>query len=861
MKNCFSLVIPAVLFLLLYGCSGMSSDPFDKLSVEWKLYSNSPDQGGTCHTAFIFHNRGNKEFTGSDWMLYFNQMGAMPRKDAPAQAASVEHLGGDFYRLVPAAGFRIPPADSLIVHCYMRGWVLKKTDAPSGLYFVVHQGGKEKILRVKDFSVAGFPHPDSLNPFRGMITMPDAGSLFKENASINQGTVSEGKVCIVPTPVQQKELDGELEISASVNIYYMKGLENEASYLSALLEKITGVRIGKTEGNKPGPKSIILKKGNVLPEENNPEAYHLTVSPSEGVVVEGNTAAGVFYGIQSLLRLIPLNAMQNRVTTFRIPAAEITDAPRFGYRGLHFDVARNFSNKETILKLIDLLAFYKLNTLHLHLTDDEGWRIEIPALPELTSIGSKRAHTLTDANWLHPSYGSGPYADPASSRGTGYYSTREFVEILRYATERHIVVIPEINFPGHARAAIKSMEARYKKLMSQNQPEKAEEFRLIDPADSSVYLSAQAYNDNVVCVVRESVYHFYETVVKALAEMYRQAGAPFQFIHTGGDEVPSGAWTKSPMCAVFLGQHPEIGGPENLQAYFFERLVSILKPYHLMIGGWEEVALKRGGERGYMPNPSLTGQQVVPYVWNSLGDNLDLGYRLANTGYPVVLCFVKNFYFDLAYSADPEEPGLYWGGFVDEKKPFFLMPYDVFRSTFWDDFGRPVDPEKAYANLERLKPEAKKNILGLQAELWSETLRKPEMVEYYLLPKLISFAERAWSPAPAWENLTGTEERIAGMMADWNRFSAKIAACEFPKLDVLNGGFIYRVPPPGAVIENGILKANTAYPGLQIRYTADGSEPGTTSPLYSGPVQVNGPVRLKAFTASGKESRTVTVMP
>jgi hexosaminidase len=256
--------------------------------------------------------------------------------------------------------------------------------------------------------------------------------------------------------------------------------------------------------------------------------------------------------------MIPLDAWQLRETTFRIPAAEITDAPRIAYRGLHFDVARNFSNKETVLKLIDLLAFYKLNPLHLHLTDDEGWRIEIPALPELTSIGSKRAHTLTDANWLHPSYGSGPYADPARSRGTGYYSTREFIEILRYATERHITVIPEINFPGHARAAIKSMEARYRKLMSQNQPEKAEEFRLIDPADSSIYFSAQAYNDNVVCVVRESVFHFYETVVKALAEMYRQAEHRSAYFIPEEMKSPPVPGRNLPCAQYFWVQHPEI---------------------------------------------------------------------------------------------------------------------------------------------------------------------------------------------------------------------------------------------------------------------------------------------------------------
>ena len=159
-----------------------------------------------------------------------------------------------------------------------------------------------------------------------------------------------------------------------------------------------------------------------------------------------------------MLALLPIESYKERGKSIALPAVHIVDAPRFHYRGQHLDVARNFQSKESVEKLIDLMAFYKLNYLHLHLTDDEGWRIEIKQLPELTAVGGRRGHTLDEANWLQPSQGSGP--DPKAAPGSGFYTQRDFIEILRYARERHIKVIPEIDLPGHARAAIKSMQSR-----------------------------------------------------------------------------------------------------------------------------------------------------------------------------------------------------------------------------------------------------------------------------------------------------------------------------------------------------------------------------------------------------------------
>jgi hexosaminidase len=339
---------------------------------------------------------------------------------------------------------------------------------------------------------------------------------------------------------------------------------------------------------------------------------------------------------------------------------------------------------------------------------------------------------------------------------------------------------------------------------------------------------------------------------------YEQAGVPFDFIHTGGDEVPGGVWTKSPECVKLLQKHPEIGEPQNLQGYFLGRLIEVLRKYDLTIGGWEEVAMLISKD-GWIPNPAFVGQKVVPFVWNSLGSNLNLGYRLANAGYPVVLCNVNNFYFDLAYNADPKEPGLYWGGFVDTRKAFDYIPYDIFKSSLWDNRGRPVVPEMAYRDLERLKPGARKNIMGLQAELWSETLKNPGMLEYDAVPKLLGFAERAWSQAPAYETIDNTAARIKAVDAAWNVFVNKVGQYEFPRLDHIFGGFNYRIAPPGARVENGMLYANMDFPGFVIRYTTDGSEPMKDSPVYTEPLKVSGSVKLAAFNNLGRASRAVEV--
>jgi hexosaminidase len=567
---------------------------------------------------------------------------------------------------------------------------------------------------------------------------------------------------------------------------------------------------------------------------------------------------GLPWSVHSLLALIPYESYGQK--NVELPIVKVEDAPRFHTRGLHLDVSRNFQTKETILRTLDLMATYKLNHFLLYTTEDEGWRLEIEGLPELTEVGAQRQHTSgPDAPALHPAYGSGPVAYQKGTHGSGYYTKADFVEILKYAAERHIKVIPELNFPAHALAAIKAMEARYARLMKEGKEKEANEYRLIDPDDRSEYLSAQGYKNNVVSVARESTYRFYEKVVDEMAKMYQQAGLKMDVIHAGGDEVPEGAWTKSPLAARLMQENPEIKDPRNLQAYFFGKLVERLRKRNLTIHGWEEVALLKDETGTYRPNPAFAGKNVVPYIWNNLFDNRDLGYRLANMGYPVILCNVSNFYFDLAYNNDPKEPGLYWAGFVDTRDNWTFAPYNMVSTTLETNMGRPLDEVKDFAGMERLRPEARKNIIGLEAQLWSETVKGRDMMEYYTLPKLLGFAESAWSKERAWEAMPAGSARKKLRNSQWNAFASTLAAQALPKLSRLNGGYNYRLPLPGARVINGVLEANSEYPGLMIRYTTDGTEPSGQSPLYTGPVPVTGPVRLKAFDKAGRSGRTVEI--
>ncbi|WP_109674888.1 family 20 glycosylhydrolase [Dyadobacter jejuensis] len=840
-----------VLFLAVLGSCSKSGTGTEgrNIGVSWKVLSNFIEPEGSFKARFTLTNHSDFALDDKNWALFFNMSPRPIHPNQEPEAANVEHINGDWYKLVPNAGFTLQPGDSIQIGYWGTEGIIKESDAPMGLYFVYYDeaGKEEEIVQVADFRVEPFTDKEQI--LRGAMdlkSLPTAENRFEENSYLSTLTAQE-LLPIIPSPVKMSRGQGAYTLLSSAKIYFEVGLEKEAAYLAAKLKEASGTNFTteKSSADAQGGVQLKLAPGKIKGKE----AYQLTVD-TNGIRIAGNDPAGVFYGIQSLAQLIPLDVYQKKSKELLIPAVSVEDAPRFPFRSMHLDVARNFQTKESVMRILDLLSSYKVNHMLLYTTEDEGWRVEIDGLPELTEVGGQRQHVAgMNASALQPGYGSGPVAYDEGKHGSGFYTKADFIEILKYAHERHIKIIPELNFPGHALAAIKAMEARYERLMKEGKEKEANEFRLIDPDDKSEYLSAQAYKNNVVNVARESSYHFFEKVVDEMAKLYEQAGLTMDTFHTGGDEVAEGAWSKSPMVAKLLKEHPEIGGVKKLQAYFFSRLLPRLEKRNLKVHGWEEVALNKQPDGTYEVNPAFVGHQVVPYVWNNVYD-VDLGNRLANAGYDVVLCNVTNFYFDMSYSNDPKEPGLYWAGFVNSRDNWLFAPFNMFRTTEETAMGKPMKEE--FVGKELLKSSARKHIIGVESQLWSETIKGRDMMEYATLPKLLGFAESSWAAERPWESVANDAQRQKMTQAGWNIFANSMAQIHMPRLSYLNGGYHYRVPTPGAKIEGEMLHANIALPGLAIRYTTDGTEPTVSSALYTEPVAVSGKVKLRAFDRSGK---------
>uniref|UniRef100_UPI003216D74D family 20 glycosylhydrolase n=1 Tax=uncultured Draconibacterium sp. TaxID=1573823 RepID=UPI003216D74D len=859
MKKDLVLIFSLIFMLMLESCT-THIPVADDLKLSWEIVSNNYSETPRVKAKFIIQNNSEFTFNENNWALFYNQA---PRKPlSSSQNTKVEHISGDWYKLIPTEGFLLKPGETKEIEYESDAWYIKESDAAVGPYFVFYdkKGKETAVVAVADYTILPFTLPEHVNRHKNDAEpIPTAEWQYEANKNLSELKESE-LLPIIPSPVSYKSTGRKVIFDEQVELLYEKGLENEIRFLKDFLNTTFNTSFTIKEATKPKPNSVFLAFGNVSVNGKSKEAYQLEIKSNKSIEIKGNDAAGVFYGIQSLIAMLPVDLFLGKEVQVALDEVVIKDAPRFEYRGMHLDVARNFQTKETVKKVIDILSFYKVNNLLFYITEDEGWRVEIEELPELTEVGSHRGHTSKEANALHPSYGSGPVAYAEGSYGSGFYTRAEFIDLLQYAKARHINIIPEIGFPGHSRAAIKAMEARYEKYMALGDEEKANEFRLIDPEETSKYLSAQWYTDNIVNVARPSTYKFYETVIDDIIEIYNEAGVQLEYLHTGGDEVPEGSWSESPMCAELMKKFPEYKDPRNLQAYGTKKIVEILNRKNLKIAGWEEVGLLKDENGRFNPNPDFVGKNVYPYVWNNLGVYTDLNYRLVNAGYPVIMCNVSSFYFDMAYNKDPREPGLYWGGFGNTRDAWQVAPFDLFKTTTHTAMGAEIDMGKEYAGLERLKPEARKNIIGVEAQLWAETIMTGEdALMPHILPKLMGFAETAWASEREWENIENKEKRELSWDKGWNVFANTLAKQELPRLKTIFGGYNYRVPTPGGTIVDGKLFANSAYPGLVIRYTTDGTEPGGNAAIYKEPVLVSGKVKIKAFDAAGKGSLSMDV--
>ena len=354
--------------------------------------------------------------------------------------------------------------------------------------------------------------------------------------------------------------------------------------------------------------------------------YRITVDAEGEARVEADDDDGLFYAQTTLDKLPrPLQPMT------------IEDWPDVSYRGLMLDVVRDFRTVDEVLRIIDLMASWKLNTLHFHLADDESWCLAIEAFPELTSYGAH--HALPDWD-LQETSALKPTANGRIGNVT-FYTADEYQQILRYAWKRRIAVVPEFDTPGHSRASIKAMQAYERRTGDAS-------FRLQDPADTSHYWSAQDFTDNVLSVYLPSVYKFYGVVFDEVIRLHQEAGVPLPAIHIGGDEVPEGAWSGRDRHA--------------LKEQFIQGMLDLAEERDIRLAGWEDLA------RGLEPATQERLKRSLYFlnVWNTEGIE----------GFPVVLSPAAYTYLDLAYSDAPYEMGLSWAGYVDERKTFSLQPKD-----------------------------------------------------------------------------------------------------------------------------------------------------------------------------------------
>jgi hexosaminidase len=801
---------------------------------------NNIDEG--TRSVLIISNNGKQTLPATGWSIFFNSR-PMNVAGGDTLFAKINHVNGDLFRLVPLKGFAGIKAGSSVKINVLSTEVKNITDLSSGFYLVWDKAP------AKGYNIS----LTNINPAEQVekTELEIAAHAFGQNKLIKDIPLDQLPK-IFPTPVSYKERQGIFKLGPEVSIHADNAFIKEAAFFAGELQAILGKK--PSLGKSAAKNAIILEKGSNMVLE----SYKLSVTP-ENISITAADPAGVFYGIQSLKMLFPSGSWKSVQKEIAIPAVEIEDAPRFGFRGFMMDVGRNFQSKKQVFKTLDVMALYKMNVLHFHVTEDEGWRLEIPGLPELTAVGSKRGHTIGDENNILPSYGSG--ADTGVNSGSGFYTRSEFIEILKYATARHIRVIPEIETPGHARAAIKSMDARYTRLMKLGKKQEAAQYLLRDLDDKSQYESVQGFKDNVINVALPSVYTFLEKVVDEMRSMYADANAPLATIHFGGDEVPAGVWEKSPAVASLLKKETSIKGADEMWYYYFNKVNAMLKAKKLYLSGWEEIGLRKtliNGEKKMILDDRFSKENFHADVWNNLKGNEDLAYKLANAGYKVVLTCVTNLYLDLAANKSFNETGQYWGGYVGIDKPYYFVPYDLFKNLKEDENGNPID-KKALEGKTSLTEFGKSNIVGIQSPLWSEIIKTPERFEYMLLPKLFGVAERAWAKDPEWATETDATKSNVAYTQVWSEFLNIVGKRELPRLDHYAGGYSYRIPTPGIVKENGQIIANVQFPGFVIRYTTDGTEPTANSSIYTAPLNSKGTVQLKAFNAEGRAGRTVMI--
>jgi hexosaminidase len=499
-----------------------------------------------------------------------------------------------------------------------------------------------------------------------------------------QASAGQAAISVIPQPVRLTPGTGSFAITAATKIYV--GAKNDelrriGQSLSQEIMRATGVQppVVQTAPGKQRQGSIYLTLATPTPSDSlGAEGYTLSVQPTQ-VVLAASQPQGLFLGTQTIRQLLP----PQRTAAASLPAMQVVDKPRYSWRGMHLDVSRHFFSTEFVKKYIDYLAMHKMNTFHWHLTDDQGWRIEIKKYPKLTTLGGYREGTLI-----------GHYGEKVprydNVRYGGFYTQEQIKEVVKYAQDRYITVVPEIEMPGHALAALTA----YPELSCTGGPFKV----------------GQTWGvfDDIFCAGNEQTFAFLQDVLTEVMPLF-----PSKTVHIGGDEAPKTRWKTCPKCqARIKAEH--LKDEHELQSYFVQRMEKFVNGKGKTIMGWDEIL-----EGGLAPNAAVMS-------WRGM----EGGTAAAKQKHQVVMTPGEFVYFDHAQGEASLEP-LSIGGYLPLEKVYAF---------------EPTPPE--------LSADEKKYILGAQANLWTEYIPTEQQVEYMVLPRMSALAEVLWTPASQknWES-------------------------------------------------------------------------------------------------------------
>ena len=695
--------------IALIGLWICSCTPKSPLALHWEFKQNDVNPG-ICEAYLTLKNTSSDTLINEGWILYFNLMSLHPIY-TEGDALHETEIQASWHSIEPTRTFTpLAPGESRTFTMQYRGSAIRENIRPDGFFLVT-------------------PYTIHHTPY----TIPCTYASYTRPEQMKRGIVTWEKTPYAAGNYVFDYVDNIVSSPINKNVQPLLPQPKQITYTQGVCKRANATVVTRSDAN-------IVKEG-----------YTLIITP-DTIRIEASDEAGIFYAKQTLLQWGDT-----------IPCGIVTDYPDLQHRGLMLDIARNYYPADSIYRIMDIMAYHKLNVLHLHLSDDEAWRLEISGLPQLTSIASRRGYTQDESDCLLPMY-CGGWDPEAPTTANGYLTREKYIELLRYASDRHIRVIPEIDMPGHMRAAKKAMG----KLLTDS------------AFDARVYKSAQNYTDNVIDVTQPFAIEFVDRVVTEIVKMHQEANHPLTIFNIGGDEVPKGALTR-----------------EEHQT-FIDQVLTILQRYNLQPMGWEEIDHFCQPESG-----------AICYAWlNSESKPL----QLAKAGYQVVIATASHLYFDFAYCNHHQEKGLSWGGYTDE-----------YRSFDWQPAQHP-------------------NIIGMNAQLWSEVIRSFSQVEWQIYPKIYGLAERAWN------------NRSTLSLSEYNDL---VYNTFLPQLATSNRNF--HIQQPGIKqlkVEGRMSKVemNKVMQGGKILYRLDDGEWQT----YTSPVEV--PEGTQIIQAKvlylGKESNT-----